>query len=50
MKTGSVMAGLVVGQIKEIRPVKQIIESIIAEYKTEWEKISEKSRNKDWEF
>ena len=50
VKTGSVMAGLVVGQIKEIRPVKQIIESIIAEYKTEWEKISEKSRNKDWEF
>ena len=35
VKTGSVMAGLVVGQIKEIRPV---------------EKISEKSRNKDWEF
>lgn len=50
VKSGSVMAGLVVGQIKEIRPVKQIIENIIAEYKAEWENISEKSRNKDWEF
>jgi thiazole biosynthesis protein thiG len=50
VKSGSVMAGLVVGQIKEIRPVKQIIENIIAEYKAEWENLSEKSRNKDWEF
>ena len=50
VKSGSVMAGLVVGQIKEIRPVKQIIENIIAEYKAEWENISEKSRNKDWKF
>lgn len=50
IKSGSVMAGLVVGQIKEIRPVKQIIENIIAEYKAEWENISEKSRNKDWKF
>ena len=50
IKSGSVMAGLVVGQIKEIRPVKQIIENIIAEYKAEWENLSEKSRNKDWEF
>jgi thiazole biosynthesis protein thiG len=50
VKSGSVMAGLVVGQIKEIRPVKQIIENIIAEYKAEWENLSEKSRNRDWEF
>jgi len=50
VKSGSVMAGVVVGGIKEIRPVKQIIENIIAEYKAEWENLSEKSRNKDWEF
>ena len=50
IKSGSVMAGRVVGKIKEIRPVKQIIENIIAEYKAEWENISEKSRNKDWKF
>lgn len=50
VKSGSVMSGLVVGQIKEIKPVKQIIEDIMAEYKAEWESISEKSRNKNWEF
>ena len=32
MKTGSVMAGQVVGQIKEIRSVKEVLDSMYNEY------------------
>lgn len=40
---GSFMAGLTVTQIKEVRPVKEILEGLIDEYKEELEKISNKS-------
>lgn len=36
---GSFMAGLVIGQIKEIRPVKEILETLEYEYNRELEKL-----------
>lgn len=39
VKTGSVMAGQVCGQLKQIRPLSEIFESLIKEYKIELEKV-----------
>ena len=43
---GSVMAGLVVGQVNEIMPVKDILEKLMSDYYSEWEKIGEKYKTK----
>lgn len=46
VKNGSVMAGLVVGQINEIMSVDDIIKKLMNEYYYEWEKIGEKYKTK----
>ena len=38
-KKDAFMAGLVIGQIKEIRPVKEILETLEYEYNRELEKL-----------
>lgn len=43
---GSVMAGLVVGQVNERSTVKDTIEKLMSEYYSEWEKIGEKYKTK----
>lgn len=43
---GSVMAGLVVGQINKISTVEETIERLMSEYYSEWEKIGEKYKTK----
>lgn len=44
---GSVMAGLVVGQVNEIKPVKDVIESLYFDYEKEMVNIVEKSKNRE---
>jgi thiazole biosynthesis protein thiG len=46
ISNGSVMAGLVVGQINKISTVEETIERLMSEYYSEWEKIGEKYKTK----
>ena len=46
IKDGSVMAGLVVGQINEIRPVKDIIEGLFLEYQEARSELCETIKNR----
>lgn len=46
MKDGSLMAGLVVGQVNEIKPIKKIIENLFSEYELEKERICESIKNR----
>lgn len=46
MKDGSIMAGLVVGQVNEIKSVENIIKDLFAEYEAEKEKMSETIKNR----
>lgn len=48
-KNGSVMAGLVVGQVNEISTVKDTIEKLMKDYYDKWEKIGEKYQSKRYE-
>ena len=43
---GSVMAGLVVGQVKEQKSVNQLLMDLMDDYYNEWEKVCEKSKTK----
>lgn len=46
MKDGSIMAGLVVGQVNEIKSVENIIKDLFAEYEAEKEKMCETIKNR----
>ncbi len=45
LKEGSFMAGLTTGQIEEIKPIKDILEDLMREYKEEVEKIFYEAKN-----
>lgn len=45
LREGSFMAGLTTGQIEEVRPIKDILEDLMKEYKEELEKICNEYKN-----